>query len=213
MDLDQRQEFFTQLQKFADKHSLKLDLRFDDAEKKDFFAHLQGDAYEIIIASRSGFPTEMSISFLNNASLPTSQKTFDGLVVDLKSFIGKIPTIIIKEKIKSWKITMGKDRQDELFAKIFTQLRNFADQHSLKFTSSSFDVDKGTFIVEMDDDGFQIIIECPRSVPGEIDPQFSIHIDGNGDSTAISQQTVDQLLSDLKSFLGEMPNVTITERP
>ena len=70
MDLDQRQEFFTQLQNFADKHSLKLDLRFDDAEKKDFFAHLQGDAYEVIIASRSGFPTEMSISFLNNASRP-----------------------------------------------------------------------------------------------------------------------------------------------
>ena len=106
---------------------------------------------------------------------------------------------------------MDKDRQDELFAKFFTQLQNFADQHSLKFAASSYDVGKGTFIAKMDGDGFQIIIECPRSVPGEIDPQFSIHIDGNGDPTATSQQTLDQLFSDLKSFLGKMPNVTIKE--
>ena len=213
MDLDQRQEFFTQLQNFADKHSLKLDLHFNDGEKKGFFAHLSGDAYEVVSTSRSEFPTEMSISFLNNASPPTSQKTFDALVVDLKGFIGKIPTLIIKEKIKNWEITMDKDRKAELFTKLFTQLRNFADQHSFKFIVSSYDPEYKFFVVEMDGNGFQITCESLIGTERAIGLDFYSHVDGNGAPTSTSQKAVDQLLSDLKSSLGEMPNVTITEHP
>src|SRR5687768_832435 len=113
--------------------------------------------------------------------------------------------------VKSWEITMDENRTQQSFTELFTQLREFADQHSLEFITSSYDSDLETFIVEMSGSGFQITSEVVRSVPGEINIDFYIHYDDNGVPTSTSQETVATSFDDLKSYFGEIPNVTITE--
>jgi len=211
MYLDQREEFFRQLQSFADKHSLELRSTFYDADEKGFFILLTGDGFHISAISRTRDPREISIFIYNEASPPTSQETFNELYDDLKNFLNKIPNVIVKEKLKRLKITMDENQSEELFTELFAQLQNFADQHSLEFITSSYDSDLQTFLVEMHGDGFQITSEVVRSGPGEINIDFYIHYDDNGAPTSSSQETVAELFDDLKSFFGKIPNVTISE--
>ena len=211
MDLDQREQFFTQLQNFADKHSLKLESNFYDAEKKGFLVALYGDGFHITSVSRKKAPREISIGFYNEASPPTSDATFDKLAVDLKSHLKELPSMVIREKLKRLRIMIDENERQEHFAELFTQLREFADQHSLEFIIISYDTDLRTFLVELDGDGFQITSEAVRNPPGEINIDFYIHYDGNGDPTSTSQETVAELFDDLKRFFGKRPNVTITE--
>lgn len=211
MDLDHREEFFTQLQNFADKHSLELRSTFHDADKKSFIIVLAGDSFHISALSHLYSPSEISVDFYNEASPPTSQATFNELSADLKNFLNKIPNVIIKEKFKRLKIAMDENQMEEVFNKLFTQLREFADQHSLEFMVSSYDADMKIFLVEMEGDGFQITSEALPSPLGEINVDFYIHYDNNGDPTSISQKTVDELFNDLKNYFGKIPNVTITE--
>ena len=210
MDLDQHDEFFRQLQNFADKHSLELRSTFYDADKKDFLVVLAGDGFHISALSMLS-PREIRILFFNEASPPTSQETFDELSVDLKSHLKEIPSMIIKERLKRFRITMDENQTQQRFTELFTQLQEFADQHSLKFTTLSYDSELQTFLVEMDGDGFQITIEVVRSGPGEINVDFYIHYDDNGTPTSASQKIVDELFNDLQNFFGKIPNVTITE--
>ena len=210
MDLDQREEFFTQLQNFADKHSLKLESNFYDAEKKGFLVALYGDGFHITSVSRTKSPREISIGFYNEASPPTSQETFNELAVDLKSFLREIPNVIIKEKLKRLKITMDKNQSVEVFPKLFTQLQEFAEQHSLESKTISYDTDMKIFLVEMDGHGFQITSEAVLSPLREMNIDFYIHYD-DGASTSTSQETVAELFEDLKNSLGKIPNVSITE--
>ena len=211
MDLDQREEFFTQLQNFADKHSLELRSTFYDADKKGFLIVLAGDGFDISAISTLHYPREISVDFYNEASPPTPQATFDELSLDLKNFLNKIPNVIIKEKLKRLRITMDENQSEEVFTKLFTQLREFANQHSLKFIVSSYNADMKIFLVEMQGEGFQITSEVVRSGPGEINVDFYIHYDDKGAPTSTSQKTVDELFSDLKNFFSKIPNVTITE--
>src|SRR5688572_29471550 len=133
LDLTQREEFFTQLQNFADKHALELRSTFYDADKKGFLIVLAGDGFHISAVSRRNHPQEIRILFFNEASPPTSQETFNKLSVDLKNSLKEIPNVIIREKLKRLRITMEENQREELFTELFTQLRNFADQHSLEF--------------------------------------------------------------------------------
>ena len=87
MELHQREEFFTQLQNFADKHSLELRSTFHDADKKSFIIILAGDGFHISTLSHLYSPREISVDFYNEASPPTSPETFDELVLDLKSLL------------------------------------------------------------------------------------------------------------------------------
>jgi hypothetical protein len=211
MDLDQREEFFTQLQNFADKHSLALRSTFHDADKKSFIIVLAGDSFHISTLSHLYSPRKISVDFYNEASPPTSQETFDELAGDLKSHLRGIPSMTIKEKLKRLRITMDENQTQQRFTELYTQVQEFADQHSLEFKTSSYDSDLETFLVEMDGDGFQITIEVVRSIPGEINIDFYIHYDDNETPTSTSQNTIDELFDDLKSFFGKIPNVTITE--
>ena len=211
MDLDQREEFFTQLQNFADKHSLELRSTFHDADKKSFIIVLAGNGFHISTLSHLYSPREIGILFFNEASPPTSQETFGELAVDLKSHLKDIPSMIIKEKLQRLRIKMDENQTSQRFTELYTQLQEFTDQHSLEFTTISYDSDLETFLVEMDGDGFQITIEVVRSVPGEINIDFYIHYDDNGTPTSTSQETVAELFDDLNNFFGKIPNVTITE--
>ena len=106
---------------------------------------------------------------------------------------------------------MDENQTPQRFTELYTHLPEFADQHSLEFTTISYDSDLETFLVEMDGDGFQITIEVVRSIPGEINIDLYIHYEDNGTPTSTSQGTVAELFDDLKSYLGNIPNVTITE--
>jgi len=213
LDLAQREEFFTQLQNFADKHSLELRSTFHDADKKSFIIILAGDGFHISTLSHLYSPREISVDFYNEASPPTSQKTFDELALDLKSHLKEIPSMIIKEKLKRLKVMMEENQTQERFIELFTRLQGFADQHSLEFITSSYDPDLETFFVEMNGDGFQITSEVVRSGPGEINVDFYVHYDGNGSPTSTSQETVAELFNDLNNFFSKIPNVTTTEVP
>jgi hypothetical protein len=213
MELAQREEFFTQLQNFADKHSLELRSTFYDADKKSFLIVLAGDGFDISAISTLHSPREISVDFYNEASPPTSQATFDELAVDLKSHLKEIPSMVIREKLKRLRITIDENQRQERFTELFTQVREFADQHSLEFTIISYDSDLRTFLIEMDGEGFQITIEAVRNPPGEINVDFFIHYEDNGTPTSTSQETVAELFDDLNSFFGKIPNVTITEAP
>jgi hypothetical protein len=211
MDLDQRERFFTQLQNFADKHSLELRSTFYDADKKGFLIILAGDGFDISAISTLHSPREISFDFYNEASPPTSQKTFDELAIDLKSHLKEIPSMIIKEKLKRLKVTMEENQTSQRFPELYIQLQEFAHQHSLEFTTISYDPELETFLVEVNGDSFQITIEVVRSIPGEVNIDFYIYYDKNGDPSSISQKTIDELFNHLKSFFGKIPNVAITE--
>ena len=139
MDLDHREEFYAQLQNFADKHSLESRSTFYDADEKGFFILLTGDGFHISAISRTNNPREINIFFYNDASPPTSQETFDELAVDLKSQLREIPSMEIREKIKRLRITMDESQSEELFIELYTKLQEFADLHSLEFITSSYD--------------------------------------------------------------------------
>jgi hypothetical protein len=211
MDLDQREAFFTQLQNFANKYVLKQEVNFYDVENRGFLVALYGNGFRITSVSRTQDPKKINIRFYNEASPLTSQKTFDELLLDLKNFLNRIPNVIIREKLKRLNISMNENQREELLTEFITQLQNFADQHSLEFTIISSDSDMKVFLVEMDGDGFQITSEAVMSPLREMNVNFYIHYDDNGNSTSTSQQTVAQLFDDLKNYFGKIPNVTITE--
>ncbi|MBC7878245.1 MAG: hypothetical protein H7Y59_13835 [Anaerolineales bacterium] len=213
MNLDQREKFFTQLQNFADKYSLELRSTFHDADKKSFIIVLAGDGFHISTLSHLYSPSEISVDFYNESSPSTSQETFDELSVDLRSHLKDIPSMIIKEKLSRLRISIDENQRQELFTELFTQLRDFADQHSLEFTVSSYDSEIRTFLVEMEGDGFKITGDAVRNIPGEINVDFYIHFDNNGSPTSESQEIVNELFDYLKSYFSEVPNVTITELP
>ena len=98
IDVDQREEFFGQLQKFADQHSLEFTLSFYDVDEKNFLVAIHGDGFHISGAARSALSREIEINFFNEASTPTPRQTVDELFDDLKGFLSKIPNIMITEE-------------------------------------------------------------------------------------------------------------------
>jgi hypothetical protein len=105
--------------------------------------------------------------------------------------------------VKELAITMGVNHLEEFR----TQLREFADKHSLNFTESFYNGDHTFFSVEMNGDDFHIFLQNHKDSLGEIGLFFF-----NEASPPIPQQTVDELVNDLKRFVMEIPNVTIAER-
>jgi hypothetical protein len=204
MDLDQREEFFAQLQNFADKHSLELRSTFYDADKKGFLIVLAGDGFDISAISTLHSPREITIAFFNDASTPTPQKAVDELFDDLKNFINEIPNVMMTEVRKRLRITMDEGQREELFA----QMRKLADKRSLEFTLS-FSSDKTVFHIEIHGEGFQITADPVTGSPKQI--WITFFIDYYKAPTPTSLEAVDELFDELKSCLSQIPNVTITE--
>jgi len=137
---------------------------------------------------------------------PIPQQTVDELTNDLKRFVMEIPNVAIAERIKSLIITIDENRDQE----VLNQLQKFAEKHSLEFKLSlssgkaPFDFDPIIYGY-----GFHI-----RGVRGAQDVYMTFYTDINNKTpnpTPIPQETLDELFNDLKSLLGELPNVTITE--
>jgi len=206
MDVNHLEEFRAQLRKFADKHSLKYTEAFYNGDHTYFAVFMEADDFHIVLGNDQDSPGEFSLSFFNEATPPISQQTGDELVNDLKRFIVEIPNVAIAERIKSLVITIDENRDQE----VLDQLQKFAEKHSLEFKLSlssgkaPFDFDPIIYGY-----GFHI-----RGVRGAQDVYMTFYTDINNkipNPTPIPQETLDELFNDLKSLLGEIPNVTITE--
>lgn len=205
IDVDQREEFFTQMRKFAEKHSLEFKLNLYSSDNTRFLVAIYGEGFHITASNIPNAPREIGIGFFNEGSTPTPEETVDELFADLKSFINEIPNVRMTELRKSLTITIDESQREELL----TRLRKLADKHSLEFTSS-FSSDKTLYRVEIYGDGFHITSDSRSNPRGEIIIAF--FLDYYKVPTLTSEKTVDELFDELKSLLSEIPNVTITEQ-
>ena len=106
------------------------------------------------------------------------------------------------EPVKRLRVTIDESQRKELF----TQFQKFADKHTFKYVFSDY----GTtdhFLVELW--GENILITASDD-PGN-SRSVSIFFSGKYSGSTVADETVDELLIELKSFLSEIPNVTITE--
>jgi hypothetical protein len=204
IDQGQRDELFSQMQKFAGKHAYEFHLTFYDSAKENFLVALYRTDFTILATNIPNSPKEIRIGLYNESSTPPSQESLDTLFNDLKGFIGEIPNVMMTEQRRGLTITIDESRREELF----TQLRKLADNHSLEFTLS-FSSDKSLFLAEIHGNGFHITSSAKANYPREISVDF--YLDYYKDPTPISQETVDELFDELKSLLSEIQNISITE--
>jgi hypothetical protein len=89
----------------------------------------------------------------------------------------------------------------------FAQLRKFADKHKLEISIRDSGLSEGLFVVDMRKDDIEIIGRNP------FDPRiFRIGFYDKYQGYPVGEETVDELVNDLKGFINEIPNVTITEK-
>jgi hypothetical protein len=215
MDVDQLEEFRAQLRKFADQNSLEYTEQFNNADHTDFSVVMNGDDFHIFSNNSKHNLGKVGVSIFNRASPPISQATVDELVNDLKSFIREIPNVKITERMVRLKIEVEEDQKKKVFADLFAQLQKLAEKYSLEFTASSYDTSLDAILIEMQGEGFRITVEASQDITREIDLIFFIDYDDNivPPITPTPQELLDAIVNDLKVFLGEIPNLTVTELP
>ncbi len=96
--MNQRKEYFSQLQKFADKHALKFSISLYDTDGEIFLIRMQGEGFHVTSVGNKTSQKEVDIDFFNEATRPTSQETSSALLEDLKNFISEIPNVTITEQ-------------------------------------------------------------------------------------------------------------------
>jgi hypothetical protein len=214
MDVAQVQEFRTQVEKFANKHSLEYTEKFYNTDGY-FSVFMVGDDYHIVLNNYEDNLGRIGLDLFNKASPPISQKTLAELVDDLKGFINEIPNVKITERMMRLKIGIEEDQKKKILPDLFAQLQKNADKYSLEIKTSSYDPSLDTFLVEMQGRGFLITIDTGHNVTGEINLIFYMDFDNNvvPAITPTPQETLAELVGDLKDYLSEFPNVTITELP
>jgi len=121
-------------------------------------------------------------------------------IVKASEYNKKYPSV--QSPIRTLSIRINEDQREELF----DQMRKYSEKHGLEFYLSFYN-NKETFYIVMYGEGVVI-----RSLS---QPTFTSNLNfrffENDPTDPPTQETVDELFSDLKSFLNEIPNVTITE--
>jgi hypothetical protein len=108
-----------------------------------------------------------------------------------------------QQPMKSLRITIDVNRREELF----TQLRGFAEKHGFEILIREVKVHPDGIYIYMSRNDLKIQAHDISDAP----PQIIIWFYNKNPALPASQETVDELFSDLKSFIGEIPNVTISE--
>jgi hypothetical protein len=91
IDISQREEFFDQLRKFADKHDFTILIDAQPSGDEDFLIYMTREDVEII-GDNAFTPGEYGFGFYHADLLhPVSELAFDDLIGDLKSFISEVP--------------------------------------------------------------------------------------------------------------------------
>jgi hypothetical protein len=205
IDLSQRDKLFEQLTRFAEAHDFRIHIGTTTPA---------GDTFSITMSRKDVMVwgdnvlsplEEYDFAFYDeDPTNPASQETIESLHNSLKKFINEIPNVTITEVRKRFVITIDESQREELFA----QMRKLADEHSLEF-QLSLSSDKTLFHAEIHGEGYHLTSEPVVGSPREISTVF--FIDYHKAPTSTSLETVDELSNELKSLLGEIPNVTITE--
>ena len=104
--------------------------------------------------------------------------------------------------IRSMSIELAENNREELF----TQLRKFSEKHRLTFNLSFYENNNG-FFVFMDGKGLELTAS-PRPIT---DAEIRISLYEADPANPPSEEIVDELFSDLKSFISEIANAIIIE--
>lgn len=208
IDKTQRQELLNELQSFAEQHEATY--AFSDYGTTDhFLAEIRGENILILAGANPDEAELVDISFYGKlpGHIP-DEELVDEWLQDLKSFIKKIPNVMITEAQKRLRITMERGQRNELFA----QMQKLADEHSLEFTPY-FYPDKTIYLGEIYGDGFHItgdpVTGSPRSPDEEI--LITSFIDYYTVPTSTSLEELDRLFDELTDLLSEIPNTIIIE--
>jgi hypothetical protein len=104
--------------------------------------------------------------------------------------------------VRSLTLTMDRSQREELFE----QLQRFSDKQTSKFVLTEYEqIDHFKIEIWGDD-----ILITASDVPP--DPSLVyIFFYGKNLGASVDEETVDELLNDLKSYINEIPNVMITE--
>ncbi|MEW6086116.1 MAG: hypothetical protein AB1607_16100 [Chloroflexota bacterium] len=95
---DQREELFSQLQRFSEKHHLEFYLSFYRG-KEIFFIVMYGDKFHISTLSKPINTTDLDINFFaEDPTNPSLQEVANELFSDLKNFINNIPNVVILQE-------------------------------------------------------------------------------------------------------------------
>jgi hypothetical protein len=106
--------------------------------------------------------------------------------------------------VRTLRVTI-EEKQREQF---FNQLKKFADNHEFQFELSDYATGGEHFQVWMLRDNVKIIAEDIPNAPTQI--SIGVYAE-SPDNPPPDEKIVDELLIDLRSFVSEIPNVTITE--
>ena len=99
IDVNRREELFTQLRGFAEKHGFEILIREVKVHPDGIYIEMYRNGLEILAGDIPKSPTKISLGFYNRyPALPASQETVDDLYNDLKSFISEIPNVTISEE-------------------------------------------------------------------------------------------------------------------
>jgi hypothetical protein len=148
----------------------------------------------------------------NSKKLIVNVSLFLGILLCILGCIAIKPSIKSIEKglfhpgnlpIRRLQITIDVDRREELFV----QLREFAEKHSFRILIREVEVIPEGIFIEMYRDDIEISAADVPNAPTMINLGFYEANPAN----PTSEETVDELFSDLKSFLSEIPNISVTE--
>lgn len=127
--------------------------------------------------------------------------------------LGCLGTFVLAEKfegsvgqapIRSLTITIDPSQQD----KFFDQLRKFADKHSFEYNLTNYGGQGKHFLVYMLGEDVKILTVGISDNSNVFSVRF--YAPSPGDPSP-DKEIVDSLVIDLKMFINEIPNVTITE--
>ena len=104
--------------------------------------------------------------------------------------------------VKSFRVTIDESQRE----KLFEQLRKFAEKHGFEISIRDSGLSEELYVVEMRRDDIIINISNP------FDPTvFRIGFYDQYLRPPADRETVNELVGELKSFINEIPNATITE--
>jgi len=108
----------------------------------------------------------------------------------------------VQSPTRTLSIQIDEDQHEELFA----QMRKYSEKHGLEFHLSFYN-NKESFFIEMYGENITILALFQSTSVSHLNFRFF----EKDPTNSPSQETVDELYNDLKAFISEIPNVTITE--
>lgn len=98
IDVEQRDELFTQLKSFAEKHDFEILIRDVKVQPNGIYIVISRNDIEIRAIDTPMSPENITFRFYDRPPFPLSQETVDELFNELRSFLEEIPNVTIKEE-------------------------------------------------------------------------------------------------------------------